>query len=194
MVAETWTRSASRCDFYLQKNTTRFSSPITRTMQTLDRAGRRYVARYTFRVVGQEDAQAITAMLTRGDSFLMWDQRREKPLNGILTGVALSAAHLRGNVSIAVDGLPISVTKLKAGDYVGIGGKLYDLANDVTADGAGAGTLTLTRGLLADAADNTPVVTDKPTCEMLLESDDAASAPMEAGELYVFDLSFIESL
>lgn len=195
-MSEAWPTSviASRCDFRLQKNFSDFQSPITRTVQRLDRPGRRYVARYTFRGVGQAYGQAMSARINRGDTFLMWDMRRERPLNGVLSGVLVNGAHLRGNTTIAVDGLPISQTRLLAGDYVGIGSKLYELESDVLANGSGEGSLLLSRGLLADVADNTAVNTDRPTCEMMLETDDAGSAPMDPGGLYVFDLSFIEAL
>lgn len=195
-MAESWPLAfpARSLALYLQKNTTRFASPLTRTIQTLDRPGRRWIAEMTIRVVGHANGQALDALLSRGDSFLLHDMARPKPLNGSITGVQLVGAHLRGNTTISVDGLPASQTWLKAGDYAGIGGKLYMLNEDVLADGAGAGTLELNRGLLADVADNAAVNFDRPTCEMLLKDDDQAARTLDATRTYEYSLSFFEAL
>lgn len=192
----TWPSSviASRVEFYLEKNTTRFVSPITKTVQTLDRNGRRWMASFTFRVFEEEKARLVDAMLDDGDSFLMWDMKRERPLNGVITGVAVNGAHLRGNTSIAVDGLPVSQTHLKAGDYLGISGKLYRLVSDVLANGAGQATLELNRGLLADVANDAAVNFDRPTCEMLLVDDSQAARTADNTRLYPYSLSFFEAL
>lgn len=195
-MAEAWplTFDARSVAFYLQKNTTRFASPLTRTIQTLDRPGRRWVAEYVFRVVGHRDGQALDALINRGDSFLMHDMGRPKPLNGVITGVQLVGAHLRGNTTIDVDGLPVSQTHLLAGDYVGIDDKLYMLIQPVAANGAGEGTLTLNRGLVDDVADNTAVNTDRPTCEMLLKDDDQPARTVDFMRTYEYSLSFFEAL
>lgn len=193
-MAEAWPLrvAPSSCDFYLQKNTGRFISPLTKSVQTIDRQGRLWIARFTFRLMGRELGQQMDARLDRGDSFLMWDMRRERPLNGELTGVALNAAALRGATTLTVDGLPLSQTHLVDGDYVGINGSLYRLVADVAANGSGVGTLTLNRGLLAAAADNTAVVTLRPTCEMILADDDQASVTVDNSGLHVYTISMQE--
>lgn len=185
---------ASACDFYMQKNTTRFPSPITKTIQTLDRPGRRWIGRFVFKGKGRKFGQQMDALLDRGDSFLLWDMRRPVPLNGSLSGVALNAARLRGNTTITIDGLPVSQTHLVEGDYVGIGGKLYRLVEDVVADGSGVGTLELNRGLLEDAADNAEVTTRRPTCEMLLQDDDQPSSMVDAHGFHEYNISVFEAL
>lgn len=195
-MAEAWPSRliAHRLDFYLQKNTTRYPSPITKTVQTLDRQGRRWIARLVLRGKGRKLGQYVDALIDRGDTFLIWDMRRPRPLNGIITGVQLSAAHLRGNTTIAVDGLPPSQTHLITGDYVGIDSRLYRLLEDVEADGAGAGVFELNRGLLADAADNAAVTLRRPTCEMFIASDDASSSPVDASGFHEYEIPFEESL
>lgn len=195
-MAEAWPNRliAQSMDFYLQKNTTRYPSPITKTVQTLDRQGRRWIARIVLRGKGQKFGQYVDALIDRGDSFLLWDMRRPKPLNGVITGVQLSAAHLRGNTTITVDGLPPSQIHLITGDYVGIASRLYRLLSDVEADGAGAGVFELNRGLLADVADNAPVTLRRPTCEMFIASDDAASSPVDSNGFHEYEIPFEESL
>lgn len=152
------------------------------------------MARFNVRVVGHADGQRVDALLDSDSSFLMWDMGRDHPQNGVITGVLLMGAALRGATSIPVDGLPVSQTHLKAGDYIGISGKLYRLTADVAASGGGVGTLTLNRGLLADVADNTAVNTDRPTCEMFLADDDQPSRTVDFNRVYDYSLSFIELL
>lgn len=195
-MAETWPSDiiARACDLYLQKNTSRFVSPITRTIQTLDRPGRRWIGQFNFRLGTRARAQRMIATLDKGDSFLLWDMRHPQPINGLIAGVLVNGAHLRGNTSIAIDGLPISQTHLKAGDLIGIGGKLYRLTADVAANGSGQATATINRGLLADVADNAAVTLNKPTVEMLLTDDDQQSYMLDIDRVYDITLSFHESL
>lgn len=183
---------ADECDFYMEKNASFFESPIAKTIQVLNRAGRRWVAEYRFVVPGKANFTDFDGLIDSDITFLMWDMVRPAPINGVIAGVQLVGAHLRGNTSIAVDGLPISQTHLLRGDYVGIGGKLYRLTADVASDTGGEGTLTLNRGLLADAADNAAVNTDRPTCEMLLTNQ--PSRPIDANWAPTYNLSFIEAI
>lgn len=192
----TWPRDiiASRVEFYMEKNTTRNASPLSKTVQTLDRQGRRWVATFDFRIFVEELARKMDAMLDDGDTFLIWDMKREAPLNGVITGVAVNGAHVRGNRTIAIDGLPASQTHAKAGDYLNIGDKLYRLTSDIAANGAGAGTAQLNRGLLEDTADNATINFDRPTCEMLLVDDVQAARAADNSRLYTYSLAFIEAL
>lgn len=195
-MAESWpsglVSGVSRVEMYLQRNVSRSVSPISRTVQELQRQGKRWIATIDVdgdRIVGQ----LMDALLDRGDSFLVYDFTRPYPYNGLITGVLVNGAHLRGDATIAIDGLPISQTWLKAGDYLGIGGKLYRLTADITANGAGQGTASLNRGLLADAADNAVVNLDKPTCEMFLADDDQARRAVDGNHFYQYSVSFVES-
>lgn len=74
MTTVTWPTDivAQVCDFRLQKNTTRFTSPITRSVQSLDRQGKRWMGMYRF-TVGREKGKRIQALLDSGDEFLLWD-------------------------------------------------------------------------------------------------------------------------
>lgn len=181
-------------DFRFQKNTRPLISPLTHTVQLLHLQGRRWVAQMMFRAIGRTAGQRLDSLLWKGETFLLWDFSRADPLNGTLAGVLLNGAALRGSTSIPVDGLPVSQTKLKAGDYVGIGGKLYGLEDDVAANGSGQGTLTLNRGLLAAVANDSPVTLTRPTCEMFLENDDQNSRPIDYRKIHDFTLSFLEVL
>lgn len=183
---------ADRVNFRLTKNVSAFNSPLTNTTQLLDRPGRFWEAHFSIVVPGLDSIDRVDALLDSDVTFLMWDMKRSTPRNGVAAGIQLVGGHLRGNVSIAVDGLPISQTWLKAGDYIGIGGKLYRLIADVASDTGGEGTLSLNRGLLADAADNAAVNTDRPTCEMMLVDNNQTGRDVDANWAATYDLAFRE--
>lgn len=195
---ETWLADSSDgavtlVNFYLEKNLTPYLSQITRSVQILDRPGRRWVAEIECHG-NRNYGRQMDALLDRGLTFGIRDFERPAPSNGVIMGVQLVGAHLRGNTTITVDGLPISQTHLLAGDYIGIGGKLYRLTADVLADTGGEGTLLLNRGLLADAADNAAVNTDAPTCEMLLIDNQQTGRAVDGNKDYRYRLGFIESI
>lgn len=185
---------ADEVDFYLEKNVSNFQSPLVKSIQILDRPGRRWRANYRFVVPGRNNIRRFDALLDSDVVFLIWDMLNPLPQNGVLAGVQLVGAHLRGNTSITVDGLPISQTHLKAGDYIGIGSGLYRLIADVASDTGGEGTLSLNRGLLADAADNQAVNTDTPRAEMILVDNDQPSRSVDANWAATYNLSFIEAI
>lgn len=180
-------------DIRLEPNRSFLPSPITQSIQVLDRPGKRWAA--DLECVGNRDfGRRMDALLDRGLSFAIRDFERPAPYNGVIAGVQLVGAHLRGNTSITVDGLPISQTHLLAGDYIGIGGKLYRLTADVASDTGGEGTLQLNRGLVADAADNAAVTTDAPTCEMILKDNQQTARAVDGNKVYSYRLSFVESI
>lgn len=195
-MAESWPSDicAQAVELYLEKNTARYVSPLSKTIQTLDRPGRRWVGHFTFRTGKRAIAQRIMALLDKGDSFLIWDMRHPYPINGSISNVLVNGAHLRGNTSIALDGLPASQTHLKAGDLIGIGGALYRLTADVAANGGGAATVTINRGLLDDVSDNAAVTVDKPTVEMFLADDSQPAYTLDFNRFYEFSLQFFEAL
>jgi hypothetical protein len=195
---ETWLADSSDgavtlVNMFMEKNVSFFQSPITKSVQLLNRAGRRWVLEIECHG-NRNYGRQMDALLDRGLTFGMRDFERPAPYNGVITGVQLVGAHLRGNVTITVDGLPLSQTWLLAGDYIGIAGKLYRLTADVSADSGGEGTLSLNRGLLADAIDNAAVNTDAPTCEMLLKDNQQAARQVDGNRDYRYTLGFIESI
>lgn len=194
---ETWPTTqffiATRCNFYLEKNRGFFISPLAKTIQTVDRPGKRWRANYDFEG-NKEWGQTIEALLDKGDTFGLWDMVRPAPFNGVITGVTTLNSELRGATTIEVIGLPIAQTHLKAGDYVGISGKLYRLTDDVASDTGGEGTLSLNRGLLGNVSSGVTVNTDRPICEMLLEDDNAVSRDVDGNQWYRFTLPFIEAI
>jgi hypothetical protein len=183
---------ADEVNFRLVKNVTAFPSPLVNTVQILDRPGRFWRCDFSIVVPGLNNIDRMDALLDSDVTFLMWDQKRSAPRNGVAAGIQLVGAHLRGNTLITVDGLPISQTHLVAGDYIGIGGKLYRLIADVASDTGGEGTLTLNRGLVADAADNAAVNTDRPTCEMMLVDNEQTGRNVDANWAPTYNLGFRE--
>lgn len=81
MTTITWPTDlvAQTCDFRLQKNTLRSISPIAKTVQTMDRQGKRWMAQLRFRV-GRAKGQRIQALLDSGDEFSLWDMAHSRGL------------------------------------------------------------------------------------------------------------------
>jgi hypothetical protein len=183
---------ADEVNFRLVKNVTPFISSLSNTAQILDRPGRFWRCDMSIVVPGLNNIDRMDALLDSDVTFLVWDQKRSAPRNGVAAGIQLVGAHLRGNTLITVDGLPIAQTWLVAGDYIGIAGKLYRLIAPVVGDTGGEGTLTLNRGLLDDAADNAAVNTDRPTCEMMLVDNDQTGRNVDANWAPTYNLSFRE--
>jgi hypothetical protein len=71
----------SRLSFYLQHNTLRFVSPVTRATQVLRREGARWVADATFEPLGRVQAGVMDGLLAAlagsANTVRIWDWRRE---------------------------------------------------------------------------------------------------------------------
>jgi len=71
----------SRLSFYLQHNTLRFVSPVTRATQVLRRGGARWVAEASFEPLGRVQAGVMDGLLAAlagsANTVRIWDWRRE---------------------------------------------------------------------------------------------------------------------
>ncbi|WP_075823520.1 hypothetical protein, partial [Roseomonas sp. TAS13] len=71
----------SRLSFYLQHNTLRFVSPVTRATQVLRREGARWVAEASFEPLGRVQAGVMDGLLAAlagsANTVRIWDWRRE---------------------------------------------------------------------------------------------------------------------
>ena len=83
MVEYAWPEALrpSRLTFYLQHNTTRFVSPVTRATQVLRREGARWVAQATFDPLDRVRAGLLEGLLAAlagsVNTVRIWDWRRE---------------------------------------------------------------------------------------------------------------------
>jgi hypothetical protein len=228
MVEYAWPEALrpTRLTFYLQHNTTRFVSPVTRATQVLRREGARWVAEASFDPLSPARAGLLEGLLAGLAGSLntvrIWDWRREYrsgdprsqgdvptgPYSfsdstiftdgtGLVVGSgnpALAAGATRGALSIQTQGWWPNALAMAAGDYLGLGGRLYMATEAVTASGAGTATIPIAPPLREALLINQPLVLTKPTVAMRLVSDDEAANPTRPGRFTAITIRLEEAL
>lgn len=202
-MAVTWPTDlvAYRCDFYLRNNTTIFESPLTRSAQRLRRLGARWICEASFHFDRQK-SQRLDAILDQLQGAYLtttiWDFTRTAPYNGDPGGTPrVLTAYAAGTTSISISGLPVSQTRLLAGDYIELQGYLYRITADIAANGSGVGTALLNRGLvetLSGSPTSYPVTLTRPRAEMRLLDDDQPRRSKHYDGLYEYSVSLTEVL
>ncbi|WBV43508.1 hypothetical protein [Pseudoroseomonas cervicalis] len=107
---------------------------------------------------------------------------------------ALAAGAPRGALSIQTAGWWPGAVAVGAGDYLGLGGRLYMATEAVTASSAGTASIPIAPPLRAAAALAEPLVLSKPTVAMRLVSDDEAANPTRPGRFTSISIRLEESL
>jgi len=216
----------ARLIFYLQHNTLRFVSPVTRATQVLRRDGARWVAEATFDPLNATRAGQleglIAALAGSVNTVRIADWRREfrtgdprsqgqvptGPYSfsdatiftdgtGLVVGSgnpALAAGVPRGALSLSTAGWWPNTVAVGAGDYIGLGGRLYIATEAVTASGTGTATIPVAPPLRAAMAVAEPLVLSKPTVPMRLISDDEAANPTRPGRFTAITIRLEEAL
>ncbi|TQF77916.1 hypothetical protein FK498_10710 [Elioraea sp. Yellowstone] len=228
MVEYAWPEALrpTRLTFYLQHNTTRFVSPVTRATQVLRREGARWVAEASFDPLSPARAGLLEGLLAALAGSLntvrIWDWRREYRTGdprsqgqvpagpysfsdatlftdgtGLVVGSgnpSLAAGAARGALAIQTQGWWPNALAMAAGDYLGLGGRLYMATEAVTASGAGTATIPIAPPLRAAASIAEPLVLTKPTVPMRLVSDDEAANPTRPGRFTSISIRLEEAL
>ena len=216
----------SRQVFYLQPNTLRFVSPITRQTQVLRREGARWVAELTFDPLNARLAGVLEGLLAAlagsVNTVRLRDFRREfrtgdprsqgdvpsGPFSfddatiftdgtGMVVGSgnpALASGAPRGALSIATEGWYPNAVAVGAGDYIGLGGRLYMATERVMASGTGTATIPIAPPLRAAAPLGEPLVLTSATVPMRLVSDDESANPTRPGRFTAITCRFEEAL
>lgn len=212
-----------RCEFFLRHNTTIFASPITRTQQVLRRQGEQWVCTAAFHFV-RDKARSLDALLSKlkgsfGTVHIPpWPNEFPIGVNTNRSTVALTrfsdtTTFSDGTVfsggtgdvvvfgdydvgagTVMSDGWYPNLTVLKAGDHVGIDGKLYLLSEDLVSDAVGMARMTLAPRLQTSPVDGTPIIRTRPLVEMRLVDDDQPNRGTDYNGLYEYSLSFVEAL
>ena len=211
----------SNATFWLEANTLRMESPLSRAAQTLIRPGARWVCRMDFNRRGHGVAprlDALVAMLDGGaHEVALFDWRRPVPrgaaastttVDTFLSGdtftdgggfvsyassPVMASAATRGAETLYTSGWENSAAVLLAGDYVGLNGRLYMVLEDVTSSGAGLATLRIRPRLHAGAAAGARPTLIRPTTRFRLAAQGVEN-PTEAGPLSSYSMTFVESL
>lgn len=212
----------SGASFFLEQNTMRMESPLSRASQVLFRPGARWVCRLDFSRRGNDLAGRLDALIDALDGsagvIALFDWRRPVPRGAagvaaststftdsatftdgsVFTAYAsapvLSAAAVAGAELVHTTGWEISAAVLLAGDYVGIGGRLYRVVQDVVSTGSGNAAVRLRPRLRADAASGARVEFIRPTSPFRLVANDAGENRTEPGPFSTYSLTFAEAL
>ena len=166
-------------NFYLETNTQMFTSPINKSVQTVQLSGARWRADITLRMMKKADAATWIAFFLkmRGMSETFYGFDPDWKVNrGAMGGTPLVNGAGQTGTSLVIDGCTPNVTGwLKAGDYYSVGGELKRLTGDVDTNGSGQATLVGEPYLRTSPADNAAVTITNPKAKMRLVDDSQLS-------------------
>jgi hypothetical protein len=100
----------------------------------------------------------------------------------------LAAGAPRGALGLSTAGWWPNTVAIGAGDYIGLGGRLYIATEAVTASGTGTATIPVAPPLRAAVVVGEPLVLSKPTVPTRLISDDEAANPTRPGRFAAITL------
>jgi len=136
----TWPTSLPRpsgLTFSLKPNSQSFQSPLTKSTQTMEMPGARWVAVMTWSELVQAEIRTLRAFLAqlrgRAGRVYLWDMSLENPA-GVATGTPVVDG--AGQTGAALNTTGWTSAALKAGNYFGVGSELKVLTADadVSAD------------------------------------------------------------
>ena len=162
--------------FSLRLQTTQraFASPFGGSEQVIDMLNDRWLISLSLPNRKFADAAVIEAFIAslRGmtNTVALYHWVRKVP-RGTMRGTPTVAAASAGAGSLAIT--TTAGATLLAGDMIGVGGLLLQVATDATADGAGAMALPIVNRLRTAVAGGAAVVWDKPTAPFRLASPSA---------------------
>lgn len=192
----TLTRKPSRQSWSMAANTQVHVSPFDGSTQTQGLPGAKWITSVEYDSLLPADAAKLSAFLIglggRAGRVLVPNFGQPRP-RGSWSGTPLVAGTpASGATSITVDGWTPG-SQLLAGDFFGVGGRIYQAAADATADGGGIMTLTCAPGLRAALLDNSALTLVNPTTTMMLV-DDLQGWQYAAGTVRSFVIDLIEVL
>lgn len=156
----------------LEPNVREFVSPFSNAWQGLDLLGERFRQIITLPPCGQDVAAEREAFFNRlrGANLIRAPYFKRPTPRGTISGsVVLQAALLQGAATISLGGITPGTT-LKAGDMLGVGNMLLQIAESTTVDGAGHTITSLANRAREAASAGTAVVINRPTAQWRLAS------------------------
>ncbi|WP_313818722.1 hypothetical protein [Cupriavidus sp.] len=156
----------------LQSNTEAFTSPLNRSVQTLERPGARWKVTLEFPPKKDVDVGRLEAFLASlggmAGRFTLWPHARPgssaySPLvNGSMTDFK----------SLPTKSWPASTLVLRAGDYLAVGGELKIVTADVTSGGGGLASVPVAPAFRSAPANGAAITLYKPRATMMLTTDE----------------------
>lgn len=139
---------------------------------------------------GAQPMMAFLATVGLYGLFNIADPQNTGVQSGATTGSVMGAS--QSGTSLIVDGLALTTTIIRAGEYFQVNEEYKIAVADATTDGAGVMTVNFRPALRASPADNSSVVFNAPRLLLVLTTI-PPKAP-DANLLHTFTLSFEESL
>jgi hypothetical protein len=155
--------------FYLLPNVRAFISQYSGAFQAVDLLGERFMMSGRLSMARLSDGGAREAFFNRllgANLIAAWHLARPQPIGTQRGTPTLSADIAQGATSLPMQGLTNGATWL-AGDMLGVGGQLFQIAADVTVSGTTA-TITIANRARAALSSGASVTWDKPTANWRL--------------------------
>lgn len=171
----------SSVDFGLRRQTVQHQSQITSQVQAYEIGAELWRMNITLPPRPRADAGSLEAFFNQlvggTQTVLAWHFGRPVPLGTMRGAPVLGANAAQFARALRLSGLtpvgsePIT---LRAGDMLGVGGQLFQVAADAEADGGGGMTVQIVNRVRAALASGAAVTWNRPTSQfMVMESDGA---------------------
>lgn len=188
---------ANKMEWSLRSNTQTFSSPLSRTVQTLELPGSHWIATLRFNRLIEDEQRLLMAFLVRlrGESgrFYLYDHSLPSP-RGIGTGTPLVDGASQTGSTINTKGWTVSQTNImKAGDWMEFNGELKMVVEDVNSDAGGLAAITFEPPFRSSPADNATITVNQAPAIMRLKDDGQTRWSQRPGTLGSFTITAIES-
>jgi hypothetical protein len=161
--------------FYLETNTQIFTSPINKSVQTVQLAGARWRADVTLRAMKKHEVAPWMAFFLKlrgmSETFYMSDPDWQQNL-GVGGGTPLVNGSGQTGTTLAIDGCPANTLRwLRAGDSFTFGDEYKRLTQDANTNGSGQVTLNFEPFIRNSPADNAAITIVRPRAKMRLIDD-----------------------
>lgn len=165
----------SQFEFTMLPNNVLSKNPFNYKATVQEHAGKAWIFSIGFPPMTREQASPWFAFLAKLDgvrgSFLYGSHLWRSPLGLAGGNPKVNGANQTGQ-SLATDGWTNSSAIFKAGDMIQIDYSLYQVLNDVSANGSGQATLDVWPNLRSHA-DNATIIISNPKCKMRLRQNGA---------------------
>ncbi len=168
--------------FGLRANTQSFTSPLNRSVQTIELPGALWFASFELPLMTRAQAAQWQAFLVdlmgASGRFFGFDPDGRTPHGAYDSGqdTPLVAGASQTGASLATDGWRANGTGLLlAGDYFEVGGELKMVTSQVDSDATGAATVQFRPSLRTSPTDNSVLTLIDPKVTMMLVDDEQAA-------------------
>ena len=180
----------------LVSNTATFRSPLSGTIQTLDRGGEAWRVRMVFRNLTGDEKAVLKAFLVKlnGQQHRFTVHDHSNVQRGSFGGTPLVNGADQTGSSLLIDGCSTGITNwIRAGDMFSVNGELKMAVADANSDGSGEVTLTFVPRLREAPADGASIDTSDATGTFILESN-ASGWDTQPGDFSSFTISAVEDI